>query len=162
MSPAALRPPLSHRGSSASSERRNQDAFVTKIGPSGNTLIYSTYLGGSGGARLHGSCNQHRRGLNRRSICHWRYQFHEFPCHRRSFPTDNMGEGDAFVSKLNPAGTALVYSTYLGGSSVDSASGIAVDFSATPTLPATLPPPILSECACRPAMRASTMPLLPS
>jgi hypothetical protein len=41
----------------------------------------------------------------------------------------NYGYGDAFVAKLSPAVNALIYSTYLGGSSYDSAFGIAVDSS---------------------------------
>jgi hypothetical protein len=52
-----------------------------------------------------------------------------FPVTAGALQANNLGGGgDAFVAKLNPAGGALVYSTYLGGSSVDSAAGIAVDF----------------------------------
>ena len=108
----------------------SQDAFVTKLGPSGNALIYSTYLGGSGGAS--GSMEAGTGiaidatgaayvtgGTN--SI--------NFPVTAGALQANNLGGGgDAFVSKLNPAGSALVYSTYLGGSSVDAAGGIAVDF----------------------------------
>ena len=42
-------------------------------------------------------------------------------------PNYNGGDNDAFVSKLNPSGSALVYSTYLGGSGYDGGYGIAVD-----------------------------------
>ena len=41
----------------------------------------------------------------------------------------NAGPSDAFVAKVNAAGSALVYSTYLGGSGVDQGLGIAVDAS---------------------------------
>lgn len=50
-----------------------------------------------------------------------------FPTTVGTFNTNNTGSGDAFVTKLNPAGTALVYSTFLGGTGTDEGSGIAVD-----------------------------------
>ena len=58
--------------------------------------------------------------------------------------------GDAFVTKLNATGSALVYSTYLGGRGDDSGSGIAVDSSGNAyvtgnTLPVISPRPMLSR-----------------
>ncbi|HXA07485.1 MAG TPA: SBBP repeat-containing protein [Bryobacteraceae bacterium] len=107
----------------------NQDAFVTKLGPSGNVLIYSTYLGGSGGAS--GSMEA-GTGIaidsTGAAYVTGGTNSTNFPVTAGALQSANMGEGDAFVAKLNPAGSALVYSTYLGGSSVDSAGGIAVDF----------------------------------
>ena len=50
-----------------------------------------------------------------------------FPTTAGAFQTTNGGGTDAFVTKLNAAGTALVYSTYLGGSGNDDGHGIAVD-----------------------------------
>jgi Beta-propeller repeat len=108
----------------------NQDAFVAKLNSSGNGLIYSTYLGGSGGMAgspetgtaiaVDATGAAYVTGATSSS---------DFPVTAGALQTTNLGGGDdAFVSKLNPAGSALVYSTYLGGSSVDYATGIAVDF----------------------------------
>jgi beta-propeller repeat-containing protein len=108
----------------------SQDAFITKLGPSGNALIYSTYLGGSGGAA--GSMEA-GTGIavdtTGAAYVTGGTNSTNFPITAGALQANNLGGGsDAFVAKLNPAGSALVYSTYLGGSSVDSAAGIAVDF----------------------------------
>ena len=88
------------------------DAFVTKLNASGNALIYSTYLGGSDGD--YGLWD--RRGLFRQRLCDGLYVFHQLP-HGKPIPGDITAEAyDAFVTKLNASGNALVYSTYLGGS----------------------------------------------
>ena len=50
-----------------------------------------------------------------------------FPTTAGAFDTTSNGGGDAFVTKLDPTGAALVYSTYLGGSGNDQGHGIAVD-----------------------------------
>ena len=108
----------------------NQDAFITKLGPSGNVLIYSTYLGGSGGAAgsmeagtgiaVDGTGAAYVAGATNST---------NFPVTSGVLQTTYLGGGsDAFVAKLKPAGNALAYSTYLGGSSVDAAGGIAIDF----------------------------------
>jgi hypothetical protein len=99
-----------------------QDGFVTKLNSSGSALVYSTYLGGSGGDQIFdlaidGAGNAYVSGETTSG----------------NFPTANAyqpfpgGLNDAFVSKLNAAGSALVYSTYLGGSSNDGSYGLTVD-----------------------------------
>lgn len=85
-------------------------------------LIYSTYLGGSGGDAGFGiavdsSDNAYVTGYTAST---------DFPTMNPS-QSGNAGSSDAFVTKLNPTGSALVYSTYLGGSNVDQGTGIAVD-----------------------------------
>jgi hypothetical protein len=102
----------------------SEDAFVTKINPSGNALVYSTYLGGSGddyarGIAVDSSGNAYITGTTGSS---------NFPM-ANAFQSVPGGGGDAFVTKINPSGNALVYSTYLGGSSDDNGLGIAVDSS---------------------------------
>ena len=100
------------------------DAFVTKFAPGGNSLIYSTYLGGSGFDYAYGIAvdmvgNAYVTG-GAGSV---------------DFPTMNAidstldGNSDAFVAKLAPGGDSLVYSTYLGGSMMEDARKIAVDAS---------------------------------
>ncbi|MEZ2232093.1 SBBP repeat-containing protein [Microcoleus sp.] len=100
------------------------DAFVIKLGPLGNNAIYSTYLGGSGddqGSRIaiDSANNVYVTGDTTST----------------NFPTKNAiqsvsgGGKDAFVTKINASGSALVDSTYLGGSGDDFSRGIAVDAS---------------------------------
>ena len=100
------------------------DAFVAEINPTGSALVYSTYLGGSGddfgrGIAVDSSGNAYVIG-NTLST--------DFPTMNPLQPA-NAGDGDAFVAQLNPTGSALVYSTYLGGSGYDSGLGIAADSS---------------------------------
>jgi hypothetical protein len=102
------------------------DAFVAKLNASGSGLVYSTYLGGGADDEGHdivvdGSGNAYITGYTMSG----------------NFPTqdpvqlDHGGGGypdiDAFVVKLNASGSALIYSTYVGGSNGESGYGIAVD-----------------------------------
>ena len=98
------------------------DAFISKLNPSGSALVYSTYLGGNGddnglGIAVDPLGNAYVTGSTNAS----------------DFPMQNPRQGtfggyyDAFVTKINPGGSALVYSTYLGGSGIEFGRGIAVD-----------------------------------
>jgi|GEM_PF-2793394 len=86
------------------------DAFVTKLSADGSALVYSTYLGGSGdeigfNIALDASGSAHATGHTTSG---------DFPTYNEV--QDSLRGGyDAFVTKLNPAGSALAYSTYLGG-----------------------------------------------
>ncbi len=106
-----------------------QDAFIAKLNPTGNGLIYSTYLGGSGGVA---GATEAATGIavdaTGAVYVTGATSSTNFPVTPGAIQPASLGGGDAFVTKLNPAGSAWVYSTYLGGSSVDYASGIAVDF----------------------------------
>jgi hypothetical protein len=105
-------------------------AFVTKLNAAGDGLVYSTYLGGSGspsggdegtGIALDSAGNAYITGYTFSS---------DFPTTPGAFQTTAAGADNAFVAKLNAAGNALLYSTYLGGSNgVDLQVGIAVDVS---------------------------------
>jgi hypothetical protein len=100
------------------------DAFVTKLNPTGSALVYSTYLGGSGldqgfGIAVDGLGNAYVTGAT---------QSTNFPTMPGAFDMTANGFDDAFVTKLNPTGSALVYSTYLGaGNGSEQGFGIAVD-----------------------------------
>jgi len=99
------------------------DVFVAKLNPSGSALVYSTYLGGSGqdsgdGIAVDSSGNAYLTGHTNSP---------NFPAVSPLQPSYGGGGWDAFVTKLNPAGSALVYSTYLGGSGQDMGYSIAVD-----------------------------------
>ncbi|MGA7313327.1 MAG: SBBP repeat-containing protein [Silvibacterium sp.] len=98
----------------------NGDGFVTELNSAGSALVYSTFLGGGvansialdafGSAYLTGGA-----GPN-------------FPVTPDAFRKANHGNGDAFISKLDPTGSTMLYSSYLGGSGSDTGSGIAVDW----------------------------------
>ncbi len=104
--------------------RGQQDAFVTKVNSSGNALIYSTYIGGqrgdvgnsiavdpTGAAHITGSTGS----------------FSDFPLQNPAQPAYGGSDLDAFVTKINPAGTALLASTYLGGNLAEVGNAIAID-----------------------------------
>lgn len=98
------------------------DVFVTKLNALGTGLIYSTFIGGisdeegydmvvdgNGYAYISGSTNSQ-----------------DYDVTQGAYQTTNDGNA-IFITKLNIAGTSLVYSTYVGGSSNDSNTGIAID-----------------------------------
>lgn len=96
-----------------------QDAFVTKLNLAGNTLVYSTYLGGSGtnvsgyvidfdqgcGIAVDASGNAYVTGTT---------DSPDFPA-IDPIQATLTDDGDAFATELTPAGSGLVFSTYLGG-----------------------------------------------
>ena len=101
------------------------DVFVAKLNPTGSALLYCTLLGGlgddtAGGIAVDGAGNAYVTGTT---------DGEGFPTTAGAYDTVHNGGPDAFVTKLNPTGTGLVYSTFLGGSSDDSGNGIAVDAS---------------------------------
>jgi Beta-propeller repeat len=97
------------------------DVFVTKLFP-GSPLTWSTYLGGSGEDRATGIAVDDAGNVYLSG-----YTFStNFPT-SAPFQAGLAGAPDAFVTKLNPSGSALVYSTFLGGAGTDAAYGIAVD-----------------------------------
>ncbi len=99
------------------------DAVVTKLDPSGAALLYSTYLGGFGsdrgnGITLDASGNAYVIGLTASG---------NFPLANPLQSGYGGGSFDAFVTKLNVAGSGVLYSTFLGGSGFESGSSIAVN-----------------------------------
>ena len=118
------------------------DAFVTKLDPSGGQLLYSTYLGGSlddaaWAITIDTAGNAYIAGMALST------NFPTTPGAPQTALAGSGGQpgrpccngapgydaGDAFVAKLNPAGSQLVFSTYLGGSADDQAWAIAIDSS---------------------------------
>ncbi len=101
----------------------DNDVFVAKLNATGSALVYSTYLGGGGDDRglavaVDASGNAYVTGLTTST---------NFPTANAVQATFAGGGRDVFVAKLNAAGAALAYSTYLGGSGFEDASGIALD-----------------------------------
>ena len=100
------------------------DAFALELSSTGSTLMYSTYLGGTGsdvanGLALDSSGNAYLAGLTTST---------DFPM-VNAIQGTIAGTSNGFVAKLNGSGNALSYSTYLGGGSNDFASAVAVDSS---------------------------------
>ena len=99
------------------------DAFVAKFNVSGDALLFSTYLGGSGDDQssdiaLDDSGNAQVTGVTNSA---------DFPTQNAYQTAFGGGANDAFVTAFNSSGNTLLYSTYLGGSAIDYAYGIAVD-----------------------------------
>jgi hypothetical protein len=130
-------------GAFSTSKMGIYDGVVTKLNPTGSALVYSTFLGGSesetlraikvdaaGSAYVSGETNSSN-----------------FPTTPGAVDTTyNFGAFDAFVMKLNPAGSALGYSTFLGGTGEDLGIGLATDatgsmyvsgYTESPTFPTT-------------------------
>jgi hypothetical protein len=100
----------------------SDDAFVTKFDQQGQGPVYSTYLGGNSsdggsGIAVDGAGNAYVTGTT---------QSADFPTVNARYPTYGGGS-DAFVTKLDPQGQGPIYSSYLGGSSYEDWTAIAVD-----------------------------------
>jgi len=100
-----------------------KDVFLTKLAPNGTSVIYSTYLGGSlddygYGVAVDSAGNAYLTGTTASP---------NFPTTRGTLQAVNAGRTDAFVAKVNSSGSALVYSTYLGGPGIEEGFGIAVN-----------------------------------
>lgn len=133
--------------------RGPSDAFVAKINAAGTAILYAAYIGGSGqetgsSIAVDGPGNAYIAGVTTSA---------DFPV-ASGAPQGRFGGGpfDAFAVKLNATGSALLYSTYLGGSGADVANAIAVDltgnayvagFTASPDFPGIRPGAIQSAPA---------------
>ncbi len=106
------------------SNRGFQDVFVARLSASGSALVFSTYLGGSGGDYGRGIAVDPTTGD---AFITGQTTSTNFPTANPLQRTYGGGSGDAFVTRLNAAGSALVFSTYLGGSIRDEGRDIAVD-----------------------------------
>ena len=110
--------------------RGDGDVFVAKLSPSGASLVYSTYLGGS----RHDS-EYPEEGASGIAVDSVGAVYISGKTWCTDFPTKNafqkaLGkapEADAFITKFSPSGKSILYSTYLGGAYDDGVSGVAVD-----------------------------------
>lgn len=114
------------------------DAFVTHLAPTGDRLVYSTYLGGSsfdnsggfgsiavddaGAVYLSGNTLSKDFPVTANAF----QSAHAGGFMEEDFGNDSDGRADAFVTKVHPSGSSLEYSTYLGGSGSDSSRAVAV------------------------------------
>jgi hypothetical protein len=114
--PVTVGPDLTHNGA--------LDAFVAKVNPAGTALVYCGYIGGAGddvvlGVAIDEVGNAYVAGYTQSTET-------TFPVKVGPDLTSN-GLQEAFVAKVNSAGTALDYCGYIGGSADDAGTGIAVD-----------------------------------
>jgi hypothetical protein len=98
------------------------DVFITKLSSSGDSLVYSTFLGGpnqdlGSGIDIDDSGNTYLTGQTMSA---------DFPT-VNAYDNSYNGEGDVFVAKLSPTGDSLLYCTFLGGSDYDFGRNIVVD-----------------------------------
>jgi hypothetical protein len=99
------------------------DAFITKLRYDGEAIIYSTYIGGNNydigqGIAVDSSADVYVTGSTSSA---------NFPTTASAFQTTYGGNSDAFVSKLDPSGSKLLFSSYLGGSDIDYGLALAID-----------------------------------
>ena len=94
--------------------------YVAKLNPDGGSLAFATYVEAAqcNGIAVDGSGSPHVSGSTLAA---------SFPVTAGAFDTTHNGNYDALVFKLTPDGTALVYSTFLGGSDNDFGRAVAVD-----------------------------------
>src|SRR5690606_34084448 len=115
--PTTTGPYSTHNGS--------EDVFVTKLNAAGSALTYSMLIGGSGAdygtsIAIDAPGNAFVTGYTEDSLT-------DYPTTPGAYDTTHNGYYDAFVTKVNPTGAGLTYSTYLGGSGYDTVERIAVD-----------------------------------
>ena len=101
------------------------DAFVTKLNSTGSALDYSTFLGGAGfsfeganGIAIDDEGSAYVTGFTGSGA---------YPATPGAYDTSHNGRNDVFVTKLDGSGSALAYSTFLGGTTSDTGNAIAVD-----------------------------------
>ena len=101
--------------------------FVSRLSADGSALIYSTYLGGSGDSDFATSIGVDAAGNAYLTGATNSTDFPVTNAIQSTYQGDLNGVGDAFVVKLNSAGSALIYSTFLGGANDEISSHIKVD-----------------------------------
>jgi hypothetical protein len=116
------------QGTNVAAQNGNDDAFVSELNADGSALVYSTYLGGSGcglgagdgatGLALDATGAAYIVG----TTCSL-----DFPTTANAFQQTIIGDTEAFIARIAPAGGSLTYATYLGGDRESYGTGIAVD-----------------------------------
>jgi hypothetical protein len=110
-------------GAYDTTQNGSSDAFVTKLDASGSTLLYSTFLGGSGVDELYAIALD---ATGAAVLTGWTLSSN-FPTTTGAYDTTYGGGFDGFVTKLDATGGTLLYSTLLGGSDTDIGYVLAFD-----------------------------------
>ena len=126
-----LKAPLFPKYLSPNDSAGEGNAFITKFAPSGSSLVFSTYLGGTGSdGGAYGDCGE-GIAINDAGEVYVAGETGsgDFPVTPDGFQQELNGQANAFLTILSATGQALVYSTFLGGSEVDIPGGLALDSS---------------------------------
>lgn len=116
--------PITSGAIQAQVKNQNIEAFITKLNSTGSSLIYSTFLG----SPLNDTANGIAIDTSGNAYIIGRTDSPEFPTTQGAFQiTSPVANAAVFISKINPTGTVLIYSTFLGGSQYEEGYGIAVD-----------------------------------
>ena len=125
----AFQPVYGGPGATQTGNVPQSNGFIAKLNPTGNKLLYSSYLGGSTapGGRPADYIQAVAIDSSGAAYVTGSEESTDFPVVSMPLQIGNNGAADAFVTKVNPSGNALDYSTYLGGSGADVGRAIAVD-----------------------------------
>src|SRR5205085_1951733 len=99
------------------------DGVLFKLNAQGNALVYSTFIGGEDNDSTEGVAVD----LNGNAYITGGTRSSGFPLTASAYQSFRAGDTDAYLTKLNAAGSAVLYSTLLGGSGTDRGSGVVVD-----------------------------------
>ena len=115
-----------YQGTFLATAANAQETFITKLDPTGGSLIYSTYLGGTGSS----SADQGTGiavNANGEALIVGTTGAPDFPTMNPILANIPNSSGAVFLTQLNATGSALLYSTYLGGNGHDNGFAIALD-----------------------------------
>ncbi|HSK70137.1 MAG TPA: carboxypeptidase regulatory-like domain-containing protein [Pyrinomonadaceae bacterium] len=101
---------------------RDNDAFLTKFSPSGNSLLFSTFWGGTG----YDNGNSVEVDANSNIVLVGSTHSTDFPV-ANALQADAKGQGEAFISKFSSGGSQVLFSTYLGGRESDQIQDVDLD-----------------------------------
>jgi len=105
-----------------SSHRGSTDAFVAKLSPNGQSLIWATFLGGTGSDKVNGMAID----SSGRAVIAGVTSSSNFPL-QTAVQSTLKGASDGFVARLSASGSSLEFSTYYGGAGADTVNAVAVD-----------------------------------
>jgi hypothetical protein len=111
-------------GGAQPTNRGGGDAFVAKLNFNGSALLYFTFLGGSGYDQANAIAVDPIGGI---AVVGGQTTSADLPTSPGAVQATNAGGQDGFVAKLNAAGSAFLYATYLGGNRQDYIQGLAID-----------------------------------
>jgi gliding motility-associated-like protein len=105
------------------------DGFITKFTAAGDSLVFSTFFGGSGSTLIHSITLDNSNNI----FLTGRTNSQDFPTTSGCFQSSYGGGGstwwsggDAFLTKINPTGSSIIFSTYVGGAGDDEAYEVAL------------------------------------